>query len=40
MQSDTTVASRAAVFYKNPAIIIATHGQKSLHRRLSRYVQL
>ena len=34
MQSDTTVASRAAV------IIIAIHGQKSLHWQLSKYVQL
>ena len=28
MQSDTTVVSIAAVFFKKAAIIIATHGQK------------
>ena len=31
MQSDTTVVSIAAVFFKKVAIIIATHGQKTLH---------
>ena len=30
MQSDTTVGSIAAVFFKTAAIIIATHGQKTL----------
>ena len=40
MPSDTTVVSIAAVFFKKAAIIIATHGQKSLHWQLSRYVQL
>ena len=38
MQSDTTVVSIAAVFFKKAAIIIATHGQKSLHWQLNRYV--
>ena len=40
MPSDTTVVSIAAVFFKKAAIIIATHGQKSLLWQLSRYVQL
>ena len=31
MQSDTTVFSIAAVFLIAAAIIIATHGQKTLH---------
>ena len=31
MQSDTTVVSIAAVFFKKAAIIIAAHGQNSLH---------
>ena len=30
MQSDTTVASIAAVFFKKAAIIIGIHGQKTL----------
>ena len=30
MQSDTTVFSVAAVFFKKAAFIVATHGQKSL----------
>ena len=30
MPSDTTAVSIAAVFFKKAAIIIATHGQKSL----------
>ena len=29
MQSDTTVVSIASVFFKKPAIIIATNGQKT-----------
>ena len=31
MQSDTTVVFIAAVFFKAVAIMIATHGQKTLH---------
>ena len=31
MQSDTTVASIAAVFFKRAAIVIGVHGQKTLH---------
>ena len=31
MQSDITVVSIAAVFSKKAAIIIATHGKKTLH---------
>ena len=31
MQSDTTVVSIAAVFFKTALIIIATHAQKTLH---------
>ena len=30
-QSDTTVVSIAAVFFKKAAVIIAIHGQKALH---------
>ena len=46
MQSDTTVVSITAVFSKNAAIVIAIHGQKTLHWQLSKvilsgwYVQL
>ena len=44
IQSDTTVASIAAVFFKKAAIIIATHGQKTLDWQVSKvtllYVQL
>ena len=31
MQSDTIVASIAGVFFKKAAMIIAIHGQKTLH---------
>ena len=31
MQSGTTAVFIAAVFFKKAAIIIATHGQKTLH---------
>ena len=36
MQSDTTVASIAAVFFKKTAVIVAILGQKALHWQLSR----
>ena len=36
MQSDTTVVSIAAVFFKKAAIVI--HGQKALHRQLSKVI--
>ena len=35
MHSDTTVVSIAAVVFRKAAIIIATHGEKTLHWRLS-----
>ena len=38
MQSDTTVASIAAVFFKQAAIIIATHGQKTFQSQLSKVI--
>ena len=38
MPSDTTVVSIAAVFFKKAAIIIATHGQKTLHWQLSKVI--
>ena len=38
MQSDTTVVSIAAIFFKKAAIIIATHGQKTLHWQLSKVI--
>ena len=38
MQSDTTAASIAAVFFKKVAIIIAIHGQKTLHWQLSKVI--
>ena len=38
MNSDTTVASIAAVFFKKAAIKIATHGQKTLHLQLSKII--
>ena len=31
MQSDTTFVSVVAVFFKKTAIVIVTHGQKTLH---------
>ena len=36
MQSDTTVVSTAAAFFKKAAIIIAIHGQKTLYWQLSK----
>ena len=36
MQSDNTVVSIAAVFFKKAATIIAIHGQKTLHWQLSK----
>ena len=39
MQSDTTAAPRAAVFFfKKGAIIIAIHGQKTLHWQLNKVI--
>ena len=38
MQLDTTVISIAAVFFKKAAIIIAIHGQKTLHWELSKAI--
>ena len=38
MQSDTTVFPIAAVFLIAAAIIIATHGQKTLHWQLSKVI--
>ena len=38
MQSDTTVVSIAAVFFKKAAIVIAIHGQKTLHWQLSKVI--
>ena len=38
MQSDTTVISIAAVFFKKAAIIIAIRGQKTLHWQLSNVI--
>ena len=38
MQSDTTVVSIAAAFFKKAAIIIATNGQKTLHSQLSKLI--
>ena len=38
MQSDTTVVSIAAVFFKKAAIIIAIHGQKTLHWLLGKVI--
>ena len=38
MQSDIIVVSIASVFFKNGAIIIATHGQKTLHWQLSKVI--
>ena len=35
---DTTVVSIAAIFLVAAAIIIATHGQKTLHWKLSKVV--
>ena len=38
MQSDTTVVSIAAVYFKQAAIIIATHSQKTLPWQLSKVI--
>ena len=38
MLSDTTVVSVAGVFLIAAAIIIATHGQKTLHWQLSKVI--
>ena len=41
MQSDTTVASIAAVFFKKAIVItalISIHGQKTLHWQLSNVI--
>ena len=38
MQSDTTVLSIAAVFFKKAAIIIAMPGQKTLQWQLSKVI--
>ena len=38
MQLDAAVVSIAAVFFKKAAIIIAMHGQKPLHRQLSKVI--
>ena len=38
IQSDTTVVSIAAIFLVAVAIIIATHGQKTLHWKLSKVI--
>ena len=38
MQSDTTVVSIAPVFLIDAAIIIAIHGQKTLHWQLSKVI--
>ena len=38
MQSDNTVVSIAAVFFKKAATIIAIHGQKTLHWQLSKVI--
>ena len=38
MQSYTTFVSAVAVFFKKTAIIIATHGQETLHWQLSKVI--
>ena len=38
MQSDITVVSKVAVFFKKAAIIIATLGQKTLHWQLNKVI--
>ena len=38
MQSDTTIVSIAAAFFKKAATIIAIHGQKTLHWQLSKVI--
>ena len=36
MQSETTAVSIVAVFFKKAAVVIAMHGQKTLHLQLSK----
>ena len=38
MQSDTTVVSIVAVFFKKAAIVIDTHDQKTLQWQLSKFI--
>ena len=38
MQLNTTVVSIAAVHFKKAAVIIAIHGQKTLHWQLSKVI--
>ena len=38
MQTDTTAVSIASVLFKKPAIIIATHGQKTIDWHLSKVI--
>ena len=38
MQSDTIVVSIGAVFFKKAAIVMAIHGQKTLHWQLSKVI--
>ena len=38
MQSDNKVVSIGALFFKKAAIIIAIHGQKTLHWQLSKVI--
>ena len=38
MESDNTVVSIAGVFFNSWAIIIAAHGQKTLHWQLSKVI--
>ena len=38
MQSDTTAVSIAAVLFQKVAIVIAIHGQKTLHWQLSKVI--
>ena len=38
MQSDIIVVSIVAVFFKKAAVIIAIHGQKTLHGQLSKVI--
>ena len=40
MQSDTTVVSIAAVFFKKAAVVTAIHGQKTLRWVLSKVLVL
>ena len=40
MQSDTTFVSIAAVLFKKADVVIAIHGQKTLHRQLSKVLVL